>query len=73
MCVGIPARVIRLKDKKAVVKQHNHLHEIDLSFITETIQEGDYLLVHQDVAISKIPIEEAQKILSFTSGPQGSE
>jgi len=68
MCVGIPAKVIKINGKKATVRQGGHLHCIDLSFVSESVVIGDYLLVHQNVAINKISKKEAQQILKLTAG-----
>jgi hydrogenase assembly chaperone HypC/HupF len=65
MCVGIPGRVILIKDKKVKIKQGDHSHWIDISPLDEKVKEGDYLLTYQGVAINKISTEEAEEILKL--------
>jgi len=68
MCLGIPAKVMEIKGKKAVVYQGDHTHEVDVSLVSKKIKSGDYILVHHDLAINKIPKSEAKKIIALTSG-----
>lgn len=65
MCLGIPGKVVSLKDKKAKVKQNNHYHWLDISLIEDKIKIGDYLIAYQEVAINKISSLEAKKILNL--------
>lgn len=65
MCLGIPGKVVSLKDKKAKVKQNNHYHWLDISLIEDKIKIGDYLIAYQEAAINKISSQEAKKILSL--------
>ena len=58
-------KIIKIKkDNKAIVGSNNHNHEIDLSLIKEP-RVGDYILAHGDLAINKLPTEEAEKILKL--------
>lgn len=57
-------KIIKIDGKKAVVESKNHTHAIDLSLIKNP-QIGDYVLAHGDMAINKIPKEEAEKILKL--------
>lgn len=65
MCLGIPAKVIKIKGRKARVSQGDHTHEVDLSLLSQKIKNGDYLLVAKDKAINKIKKGEAEKILKI--------
>lgn len=65
MCLGIPGKVVSLKDKKAKVKQNNHYHWLDISLIEDKLKIGDYLIAYQEAAINKISSQEAKKILSL--------
>jgi len=50
----------------AVVESSEHSHIVDLSLIKEP-KIGDYILAHADMAINKLPREEAEKILRVIS------
>lgn len=64
MCLATPSKIIEIKDGKAVVGSGDHTHTVDLSLIKEP-KIGEYLLIHGDMAINKVPEEEAKKILSM--------
>lgn len=53
---------MEIKGKKAIVKSGRHSHEADLNLI-KNAKIGDYVLVHANMAINKLPKEEAEKIL----------
>ena len=64
MCVGLPARVVRLKDKNtAVVDASGAKREVSAALL-ETLAPGDYVMVHAGANIfltdlwSKIAIEQ---------------
>jgi len=63
-------KIIKIKkDNKAIVmsEDHNHTHEIDISLIKKP-KIGDYILAHNDMAINKLPLTEAKKILQLVNG-----
>lgn len=62
MCLATPCKIMEIKGKKALVKSGGHSHETDLSLI-KNAKIGDYILIHADMAINKLPKEEAEKIL----------
>lgn len=64
MCLATPCKIVDIEGKTAVVQSKNHTHTVDLSLI-KSPQIGDYILVHADMAINKVPQEEAEKILSM--------
>ena len=65
MCLGIPGKVIKIKDKKVKVSQDGHYHWLDISLIEDEVKIGDYLLSYQEAAINKVPNKEAEEILSL--------
>lgn len=73
MCLGIPAKVLRIIGKKAVISQGGHTHEVDISLVSEKLKKGDYLLVHHNIAINRLPQEEAKKIIALTSELQNKQ
>jgi len=75
MCLATPSKVVEIKNNKAKVKSRlhggqagDHFHEADLSLL-KNVKVGDYLLVHDNMAINKVPKNEAKKILKMISEP----
>ena len=64
MCLATPSKVIKIKGKWALVQSHHHRHRVNLSLL-KNVKVGDYLLVHNDLAINKIPKTEAKRILKM--------
>ena len=64
MCLATPLKIKEIKGLRAIVGDDKHSHEIDLSLIKEP-KIGDYVLVHADMAINKVPNEETKKILKM--------
>lgn len=64
MCLATPQKIKQINGPKAIVKSKNHEHSVDISLI-KNARVGDYILVHADMAINKIPAEEAKKILQI--------
>lgn len=67
MCLAIPLKVIKKEGQWATVKSENHTHRANLSLL-KNIKIGDYLLVHDDLAINKLSKKEALKILKLVEG-----
>ena len=57
MCVGLPAKILTMKDGLAVVDAHGARREISAELI-EDLEPGDYVMVHAGIAIAKITEEE---------------
>lgn len=66
MCLAVPSKIIKIEGKKATVRSQNHTYKADLSLL-DNPQVGDYVLVHGDLAINKVPEEEADRILKMIS------
>lgn len=64
MCLATPMKILRIDGQKALVGSKNHKHTVDLSLI-KTPKVGEYILAHGDLAINKIPLQEAEKILKL--------
>jgi len=64
MCLATPTKVIKIKNQWADVESRNHRHQVSLSLL-KNIKIGDYLLIHDDLAIKKIPKKEAEEILKM--------
>jgi len=65
MCIGIPGKVILIKNKKAKIKQGDHFHWVDIASIDEEVKIGDYLICYQNVAINKLSEKEAKESLEL--------
>ncbi|MBU1137205.1 HypC/HybG/HupF family hydrogenase formation chaperone [Patescibacteria group bacterium] len=64
MCLATPSKVIKIEDDWATVESRDHTHRVSLSLL-KNVKLGDYLLVHDELAINKIPPIEAKKILEM--------
>ena len=53
MCVGLPARVVKVKDGTALVDASGAKREVSAELLDE-LDPGDYVMVHAGVAIAKI-------------------
>lgn len=72
MCLGIPGRVVRWLDRDALLGAA----EIEFGGVRRVCQmacvpdavEGDYVIVHAGVAISRIDPVEAERVLAALAG-----
>lgn len=53
MCVGLPAKVMTMKDGMAVVDASGAKREVSAQLL-EDLEPGDYVMVHAGMAIAKI-------------------
>lgn len=53
MCVGLPAKVMNLKNGRAVVDASGARKEISAELLND-LEPGDYVMVHAGVAIARI-------------------
>jgi len=63
MCLGIPARIVEKRGRKAVADFGGVTREIDISLVE--VSAGDYVIVHAGFAISVIDEEEAMKTMEL--------
>lgn len=70
MCLAIPGKILSIKTepgssiKTAKVSFGGIVKEANLEIVPEA-EVGDYVLVHVGVAISKVNVEEAEKVYQF--------
>lgn len=64
MCLALPMKVIKIKDKEGTVELGGVKRLVNLQLLAE-VNIGDYLLIHAGFAIQKLDEEEAEKTLSF--------
>lgn len=60
MCVGLPGRIVTMKDGMAVIDASGAKREISTELI-ENLEPGDYVMVHAGIAIAKIQEEEDEE------------
>lgn len=53
MCVGLPARVVKIKDGTALVDASGAKREVSAELLDE-LNPGDYVMVHAGIAIARI-------------------
>ncbi|MFH1551583.1 MAG: HypC/HybG/HupF family hydrogenase formation chaperone [bacterium] len=64
MCLATPSKVIKIKDNWAIVQSGDHSHRVNLDLL-KNVKVNDYLLIHDKLAINKMPANEAKKILKM--------
>ena len=65
MCVGLPARIMKVNNGMAVVDASGAQKEISAQLL-EDLEPGDYVMVHAGIAIARIgsdDLSEADEIL----------
>ena len=65
MCVGLPAKVMTMKDGMAVVDASGAKREVSAELI-ENLEPGDYVMVH--AAIAKITEEDEDEAEDLLGG-----
>jgi len=70
MCVGLPARVMNLKNGRAVVDASGAKKEISAELLAD-LEPGDYVMVHAGVAIAKIRENEEEETDELLEGLLG--
>ncbi len=65
MCLGIPARVVALRENPhlATVDVLGDETTVNIGMLEEPLAPGDYVLIHVGFAVSKIDAAEARKAL----------
>jgi hydrogenase expression/formation protein HypC len=53
MCVGLPAKVVKIREGMAVIDASGARREVSAELIDE-LEPGDYVMVHAGIAIAKI-------------------
>lgn len=60
MCVGLPAKVVRIQDGMALVDASGARRKVSAELLSD-IDPGDYVMVHAGLAIAKITAEDAEE------------
>jgi len=60
MCVGLPAKVVNIRDGMAIVDASGAQREVSAELLDD-IDPGDYVMVHAGIAIAKITGEDSDE------------
>lgn len=63
MCLGYPALLEKINDFDAVVDVAGTKRDISVMFLGDTVQVGDWVMVHAGFAMAKMDAEEAKATL----------
>ena len=72
MCVGLPAKVVRIQDGMALVDASGARREVSAELLSD-IDPGDYVMVHAGLAIAKITAEDAEETEALLRDVEDSE
>lgn len=65
MCLGIPGRVCDIREAEGLpvgtVDFGGVRREVCLAYVADTVQPGDYVIVHVGFAISRVDEDEARR------------
>jgi hydrogenase expression/formation protein HypC len=65
MCLGIPGRILELRDDRGLamglVDFGGVRREVCLAYVADQVHPGDYVVVHVGFAISRVDEEEAHR------------
>jgi len=67
MCLGIPARLVEVRDGLATAEVSGVRREVSTALVPEAAA-GDWVLIHVGFALSKIDEDEAAAALEFLEG-----
>jgi hydrogenase expression/formation protein HypC len=65
MCLGVPGRVVSVREGVAVVDFWGVRREVSLDIVDEPVAPGDYILNHVGFAIRRIPEEDICETLAL--------
>lgn len=65
MCLGVPGRIVEIRDAVATVDFWGIRKDVRLDIIDEPVAPGDYILNHVGFAIRRIPPESVAETLSL--------
>ena len=65
MCLGVPGRVVSVREGFAEVDFWGIRREVCLDIVDEPVSPGDYILNHVGFAIRRIPPEDIEQTLAL--------
>ena len=60
MCVGLPAKVVSIKNGTAIVDASGARREVSAELLDE-LDPGDYVMVHAGIAIARITSDDQEE------------
>ena len=60
MCVGLPAKVIKITNGTAIVDASGARREVSAELLDE-LDHGDYVMVHAGIAIARITSDDQEE------------
>ena len=64
MCLAVPAKILKIENKKATAQFGSLIKDIEVGFL-ENLKVGDYVIVHAGFAIQKLDKKEAKITLDL--------
>ena len=64
MCVGLPAKIVSMKNGMAVVDATGARREISTELL-DNVEPGDFVMVHAGIAIAKITADDQEETKSL--------
>jgi hydrogenase expression/formation protein HypC len=71
MCLATPMKLVRIDDEYGFVEHGGKEYRVSLSLIDEP-KVGDWLLAHGEIAVSRVPEEDALEIIELISKSEAS-
>ncbi len=66
MCLAVPCKVIEVDSRHALVEGAGHRRRVEIALVrNKGVKRGDYLLIHEELAITTLPTDEALRILKM--------
>jgi hydrogenase expression/formation protein HypC len=65
MCLGVPGRVVEVRDLVAIVDFFGVRRQVRLELVDQPVAPGDYILNHVGYAIRRIPEDDIQATLAL--------
>jgi len=65
VCLGVPGKVIEIRDQVALVDFWGVRKEVRLDVVDEPVAVGDYVLNHVGYAIRRIPAKQVEETLAL--------
>ncbi|MHA1616299.1 MAG: HypC/HybG/HupF family hydrogenase formation chaperone [Candidatus Njordarchaeales archaeon] len=67
MCLGVPAKVLEVRDNQAIVDYGGGVKKTVDAFLVPDVKPGDYVIVHAGAIISKISEEDYREMIEILS------
>jgi hydrogenase assembly chaperone HypC/HupF len=72
MCLAVPCKVIEIDERHALVEGAGHRRRVEMALLRDKgVRVGDYLLIHEELAITTLPTDEALRILKMIESLAG--